>query len=423
MAKTTSRRGGRKSRHAPGRTAKRAVTKKPAAGPTPKKRAASPDVQLAEAVRLFRKGDVKQTMRMMEAILNAHPDHWPTIKILWSMFWSLQHIDKALDIGQVALTRAANSPKTQEDLAIFFLGVARQTAIENPAAHPFLGPVIDSLSQFADDSRMSGQFQVVLQQAHLLANPAEALRTGMAGLNLFPRHAPAFHYYNSSALFTLGRHEDAVAEFGLKLAPFKGKTTRTKVARQYKALAADYDVNRLYQSYGPMMARLIVKTVGATQAKRILDAGCGTGSLGTHIRAAHLVGIDLSPEMLAKARERNVYQELIEGDLVATMAERTDRFDIVAATGVLYHIADLRPFFRQAARLLVPGGHLFFSTDPAPDSMDIGVSGPGEYAHSRAYVSRLAAETGFADIGVRIMPHRDNPGFWFTFRCEGKSGV
>ena len=98
------------------------------------------------------------------------------------------------------------------------------------------------------------------------------------------------------------------------------------------------------------------------------------------------------------------------------MARRTDQFDIIASAVVLYHIVDLTPFFREAARLLVPGGHLFFSTDPAPDSMEFGMSGPGEYAHSRRYLRKLAAETGFAEISIKLMPHRGNPGFWCAFR-------
>ncbi len=98
------------------------------------------------------------------------------------------------------------------------------------------------------------------------------------------------------------------------------------------------------------------------------------------------------------------------------MAKRTDRFDAVVSSCVLYHIADLAPFFRETARLLAPGGHLFFSVDPAPDSMEIGVSGLGEYAHSRAYVRRLAAEMGFVGVIIKIMEHRTYPGFWCAFR-------
>ena len=53
----------------------------------------------------------------------------------------------------------------------------------------------------------------------------------------------------------------------------------------------------------------------------VLDAGVGTGLCGPLLRssARQLVGVDLSAGMLAKARERNVYDELHEGELVAFM--------------------------------------------------------------------------------------------------------
>jgi predicted TPR repeat methyltransferase len=81
-------------------------------------------------------------------------------------------------------------------------------------------------------------------------------------------------------------------------------------------------------------------------------------------------------------------------------------------------MADLAPYFRQAARLLEPGGNLFFSVDPAPDDMEIGESGPGEYAHSRSYLRRCAAETGFSEVAIAVMGHRATPGFWCAFRKE-----
>jgi hypothetical protein len=48
--------------------------------------------------------------------------------------------------------------------------------------------------------------------------------------------------------------------------------------------------------------------------------------------------------------------------------------------------------------------------------MDIGVTTPGEYAHSRRYLRRLAAETGFAEVAIKIMEHRVYPGFWCALR-------
>ena len=50
---------------------------------------------------------------------------------------------------------------------------------------------------------------------------------------------------------------------------------------------------------------------------RCLDAGCGTGLCGPLIATCvdHLIGVDLSANMLDQARRHNVYQELIKGEL------------------------------------------------------------------------------------------------------------
>ena len=423
MAKTQkSLRPRRKSAAAAQRPAPRKPGRRRQDGP---KRTPSPDTLLAEASRLAKKGKVAEAIDAAAKILQAHPDHWPTVRYLWLFLWKVRQFDVALTMGREVLARGTISAKDQEGLAAYFLPVAHDEAVNDPTLVPQLIATIDLVAGLAGNPRMSGLLQTNLQGALCAVNRLpEALKVGMNGLALYPKYAVNFHHGNSSLFFAMGQPEEAVAAAARKLSPWRGKTKSTpaKIARQYKDMAATYDANTLHQSYGRMMAQLIVQIVGATAAKRVLDAGCGTGSLGAHIKAARLVGIDLSPDMLAqaRARERNVYHELIEGDLVRVMGTRTDRFDIVASAVVLYHIPDLDPFFREAARLLVPSGHLFFSVDPAADDMDIGVSPMDEsFAHSRAYLRRLAAQTGFAEIAIKIMPHRGNPGFWCAFRREG----
>ncbi len=75
--------------------------------------------------------------------------------------------------------------------------------------------------------------------------------------------------------------------------------------------------------------------------RRVLDAGCGTGAFAIEAarRGAHVVGIDLSPKLVALARHR-APRELAErldfqvGDL---LDERLGRFDHVVAMDVLIH--------------------------------------------------------------------------------------
>ena len=53
----------------------------------------------------------------------------------------------------------------------------------------------------------------------------------------------------------------------------------------------------------------------------ILDAGCGTGLSGLDFKqyARSLTGVDLSPEMLKLAKDRGIYDELLETELAASM--------------------------------------------------------------------------------------------------------
>ena len=61
-------------------------------------------------------------------------------------------------------------------------------------------------------------------------------------------------------------------------------------------------------------------------------------------------GVDLTPEMLARARERGVYRSLREGDVAATGLEPA-RYDIAVSCLVDEHLADLAPLYAEAARL------------------------------------------------------------------------
>jgi SAM-dependent methyltransferase len=90
------------------------------------------------------------------------------------------------------------------------------------------------------------------------------------------------------------------------------------------------------------------------------DLGCGTGRTGAWLRQrgiAAIDGVDLTPEMLAVARERGVYRRLVEADVAATGLEASG-YDLVIACLVDEHLADLRPLYREAWRLAKSEGLL-----------------------------------------------------------------
>jgi SAM-dependent methyltransferase len=88
------------------------------------------------------------------------------------------------------------------------------------------------------------------------------------------------------------------------------------------------------------------------------DLGCGTGRTGAWLhehRVEAIDGVDLTPEMLAIARERGVHRRLIEADVAATGLE-SDDYDLVITSLVDEHLADLRPLYAEAARHARAGG-------------------------------------------------------------------
>jgi predicted TPR repeat methyltransferase len=124
----------------------------------------------------------------------------------------------------------------------------------------------------------------------------------------------------------------------------------------------------------------------------ILDMGCGTGLCGPLFRpiAHDLIGVDLSSKMLERARQRGVYDALFCEDLLTFLGSSPNRFELAVAADVLLYFGDLRPVWAAAARALILGGLLVFSTELLPtDGYKLKES--GRFAHSTSYVRSTAA--------------------------------
>ncbi len=126
----------------------------------------------------------------------------------------------------------------------------------------------------------------------------------------------------------------------------------------YDSVAADY--HRRYES-SPLTgaARALQDLARARHARRILDAGCGTGRwLEVLAAPARLtVGLDPSRGMLARARSRLPRVPLVQARGEAPpFADAA--FDLITLVHVIHHLADPLRFLAEAARCLAPGGAL-----------------------------------------------------------------
>jgi predicted TPR repeat methyltransferase len=150
-------------------------------------------------------------------------------------------------------------------------------------------------------------------------------------------------------------------------------------------------------------------------AERAADLGCGTGRTGAWLRAhgvRRLDGIDLTPEMLAMARARDVYAELAVADVTAT-GLGTGAYDLVTTCLVDEHLRDLRPLYAEVSRLLRRGGvHVivgyhpqFIMTSGIPTHFD---PRPGESVAIETYVHLTSDHvTAARAVGLDLVEMRE----------------
>ena len=102
--------------------------------------------------------------------------------------------------------------------------------------------------------------------------------------------------------------------------------------------------------------------------KRVCDIGCGGGILAESIarKGATVTGIDLSEKALKVADLHSlesgikVRYELIAAEELA--AREAGQFDVVTCMEMLEHVPDPAAIVQACAKLVKPGGHIFFST-------------------------------------------------------------
>jgi len=104
-------------------------------------------------------------------------------------------------------------------------------------------------------------------------------------------------------------------------------------------------------------------------SKRVLDVGCGGGILSDSMarRGANVLGIDLSTKALRVARLHALEAQIAnlqfqEVSVESLAADQPASFDVVTCMEMLEHVPDPASVVQACARLVKPGGWVFFST-------------------------------------------------------------
>mmetsp|Transcript_26876 Transcript_26876/g.37875 ORF Transcript_26876/g.37875 Transcript_26876/m.37875 type:complete len:494 (-) Transcript_26876:45-1526(-) len=194
----------------------------------------------------------------------------------------------------------------------------------------------------------------------------------------------------------------------------------------YSSFAEKFDellVTKLKYETPTKLRQLLDSAVGSNKkwAKTSADLGCGTGLSGIAFQdcTLHITGVDLSPAMIEKAKERKCYDKLVVGDVTCILepTDSSDRpvFDLIFACDVFVYIGDLKGVFESAKQALSQDTGLFaFSTEHLEEHVANGhpyiLQQCARFAHKQSYIERLAQKFGFDIVKLVHSPIRKNEG-------------
>ena len=142
------------------------------------------------------------------------------------------------------------------------------------------------------------------------------------------------------------------------------------LASAYSEWASTYDADLVdemgYRAFS-IASDLLIDQLQSSGA-RILDAGCGTGLVGSYLTRAgyaSIDGLDYSADMLAQAQAKSVYTNLLQGDMTTTLAIPDDCYDAVICVGT-FTLGHVGPgALGELVRVTRPGGYVCFTVRDA----------------------------------------------------------
>lgn len=365
----------------------------------------SPAVLSACGHALREAGRLDEAEDLHRRALAKHPDHAPSLSGLSAALWRKGRDNEAAQAAREAIAQAPQLAqphlmlgnalrrlkRPEEALAAF--RAAAEVAPADPT--PRIGLI--------EAGQDAGALETALQEgrrALALEPDAETVHT-VHGQTLYALRAAGYaeQAQQEAAAWLHDHPESATAQHlapALMDAPPPQRASALYVRATFDAFAESFDERLEALDYdGPQIVAERLRAARPRGAEALLDIGCGTGLVGPAVRplVQRLEGLDLSPAMLARADERNVYDALHEAEAEAFLSAHPARWDALIAADVLIYLGDLQPLVTAVVSALRTDG-LFIATSEEADSGTWELQPSGRYRHSRRYLADALTGAG-----------------------------
>jgi predicted TPR repeat methyltransferase len=176
-------------------------------------------------------------------------------------------------------------------------------------------------------------------------------------------------------------------------------------------------INKLSYSTPNLLKELITTEIPSdVKFQNVVDLGCGTGLSGEGIRSLSdcLTGIDASKKMLKVAEEKNIYDQLWQGEIVEALSISQETYDLFFAADVFVYLGNLEPVFNAVRKQAREEALFVFSTESHSGDEDFNLRITGRFAHSRQYIKRISQLTGFIIEEAKSANIRKDKGKWIN---------
>jgi predicted TPR repeat methyltransferase len=350
--------------------------------------------------------------------LAERPDDLAAIKSLGEALMRQRRSEEALAVYAAALEKYPEDAEILNNVGVALMAETRldEAAVAFRAA-------LERKPDFADPQYNEG---VVFEKAGRLDEAAAAFE---ATLRIQPEH-PQAHHALGAIYGMLGRSEDLARIYRhwrdvTPDHPAARHMAAAVNAAEMPARAGDDYIRELFASFArgfddvlaklnyrvPTLLAALLARYPADRPLDIADAGCGTGLCAPALRplARRLVGVDLSPEMLEKARQRGLYDALVEAELTAFLGQNAAAFDLIVVADTLVYFGDLATPLRAMAGALRPAGRIAFNLERDVEDHPTGyrLNQYGRYVHGEAHLRRRLAEAGFTIVSLETTTIRE----------------